>query len=80
MRHMSQDWEQHQRPTKLNSSKSLNPFFGAANIIQVLLTHTIELWEERNQDTYMPEQPRNRNKNTMQKLEDQYTPLPSLFR
>ena len=83
MRHMSQEWEQHQGYTKLDSGKTRKPFIWAANIIQVLLTYTIELWEERNQDVHgrtTTEQKQkliDKHKITMQNLEKTDTSMKS---
>ena len=46
--HITIEWELIQGPTKLETGKTRDTFLWAANIVQVILVHTIELWEQWN--------------------------------
>ena len=78
MGHMSQEWELLQGYTKLDSEKTRQPFLWVSNVTELLLTYTIELWEEWNQDVHgrttleQKQKLLTKHRTTMTDLEEKY--------
>ena len=50
--HFSQEWEIIQGTTKLDSGRSRPPYLWGASVVELCLTYSIKLWEQRNKDVH----------------------------
>jgi hypothetical protein len=52
MGHISQEWENIQGPTQTQTHKTRSAFLWGANVVELSLQYSIELWEQRNTEVH----------------------------